>query len=97
MSSRHLVDPELLPLLDFTLDDGRHLRPPAGTGSGLCKTPGARAGVPLEVKVYPGAPHAFSRIADAVVTEAYQRDLAEALAAAFRRPPTTLAEQRPVN
>jgi hypothetical protein len=31
------------------------------------------------------------------VTKAYQRDLAEALAAAFRRPPTTLAEQRPVN
>ncbi len=43
----------------------------------------ARAGVPLELKVYPGAVHAFSRVASAAVTKTYLRDVDQAFATAF--------------
>lgn len=42
-----------------------------------------RAGVPLELKMYPGAVHAFSRASAAAVTKAYLRDVNDAFAAAF--------------
>jgi acetyl esterase/lipase len=38
-----------------------------------------RAGVPVELHVYPGAYHGFSRAANARVTHAYRRDLTNAL------------------
>src|SRR5438094_8290640 len=43
----------------------------------------ARAGVPTELHVYPGAYHGFSRAADARVTQAYTRDYTRALQRAF--------------
>jgi acetyl esterase/lipase len=46
----------------------------------------ARAGVPVELHVYPGAYHGFSRAADARVTRAYVRDHTQALRRAFETP-----------
>jgi acetyl esterase/lipase len=43
----------------------------------------ARAGVPVELHVYPGAYHGFSRAAEARVTQAYVRDQTHALQRAF--------------
>jgi acetyl esterase/lipase len=47
----------------------------------------ARAGVPVELHVYPGAYHGFSRAADARVTRAYVRDHSQALQRAFESRP----------
>lgn len=43
----------------------------------------ARAGVPLEMKVYPGAVHGFARVATARVTKTYSQDIERALKRAF--------------
>lgn len=43
----------------------------------------ARAGVPVEMKVYPGAIHGFARVATARVTEAYLQDMERAFKRAF--------------
>jgi acetyl esterase/lipase len=51
----------------------------------------ARAGVPTELHVYPGAYHGFSRAADARVSKAYARDYREALRRAFERVPAPVA------
>ncbi|MBV8716492.1 MAG: alpha/beta hydrolase [Chloroflexi bacterium] len=42
-----------------------------------------RAGVPVELHVYPGAYHGFSRASNARVSHAYRRDLTNALRRAF--------------
>ncbi|MBV9581763.1 MAG: alpha/beta hydrolase [Chloroflexi bacterium] len=47
----------------------------------------ARAGVPMELHVYPGAYHGFSRTADARVSKAYVRDHTQALQRAFESRP----------
>jgi triacylglycerol lipase len=47
-----------------------------------------RAGVPTELHVYPGAYHGFSRATNARVTQAYRRDIANALLRAFEKAPT---------
>lgn len=39
------------------------------------------AGVPVELHVYPGAPHAFMQVPGARVTRAYARDAMAALGA----------------
>jgi acetyl esterase/lipase len=44
-----------------------------------------RDGVPTELHVYPGAYHGFSRAANARVTQAFRRDVANALRRAFER------------
>jgi acetyl esterase/lipase len=46
-----------------------------------------RAGVPVELHVYPGAYHGFSRAADARVSRAYVRDHTRALQRAFELAP----------
>ncbi len=45
------------------------------------------AGVPVELHVYPGAPHAFMQAVDAAVTKTYNRDAMRALARGLGVPP----------
>ena len=44
------------------------------------------AGVPVELHVYPGAPHAFMQVTTAAVTKTYSRDAMRALASGLGVP-----------
>jgi triacylglycerol lipase len=46
----------------------------------------ARAGTPIELHVYPGAPHGFMLIRDAAISQAFARDSMAALARALKAP-----------
>ena len=69
-------------------DVHRHRRTgPVPRGEHGVRAASGAAGVPVELHVYPGAYHGFSRAAEARVTQAYVRDHTQALQRVFEQAP----------